>query len=335
MSLMTTVRRWFGRIGDLAPRSERPLVLGSTSLIDGSAFLPDGADGTTYLVPAIPTFQSFLVFLRCEMDAAAVEPLALTWLNGHATQAGRIEDIKRARTEVKVVARERALIADPTELIPLPRSRQESVRYRRATHVVVVRASAGEDPWTAMIAARSLADAISHALSGVVYDPETSRLRVLDPARIGGERSVASFVDVFAVRQDDGLLRLSTRGLTRLGVAELELEGVKDSQHELGKRIVLSVAERLVKDAASPGEDGAPIRVRLGHRVIHAEHFSSGAQPSKVDFAVALSVRSPADSQREEWFIRIAPPVGTMEKWLAEKQRALMPEVSTPSPAVS
>jgi len=251
-----------------------------------------------------------------------------SWLSTQSTgplRAGAESYLDQAWISVRIAPKE-ALPGPPVELLRYSGAGEaEQRRYRNATHVVGISAPDAVGPlrigfWSAVAGSR----AIASALDGVILDPELPRLEPLDthaaPLPDDPRISISEQTIVVCSTDSRGLDWITTKGLGKFGLPDLEIRDVPPDLGQPLRPVVIGMARYLVTQAVQAGaEAGVPAReLRLGpevHFVLEELAGGSGSekQPEPQGGArgwtlIRLESR-PAGSGRCA-FVRLVPPRG-------------------------
>ena len=141
----------------------------------------------------------------------------------------------------------------------------EERRYREATHAVVIEAHDLLLPprvglWAALAAARALASSLTGA---VILDPEYPRLLPLNVANEplpaeGHIRVVDHILIPYSTDPKTGLLWMTTKGMSRFGLPDLELKDVPPNLAPSLMPVINGVAQHLVESAMNHAQEVGP-----------------------------------------------------------------------------
>ncbi len=232
---------WFRRRRE-APSGRKPL-------------LPD-----EIFVPFVPVpLVGFTVY--CQLDPEntptpqELQYVVMHWLESHSSDIFRpllqeyvskgliIADL-RLREETHEPSEELVRAYNPGEL--------EERRFRNATHAIQITTADLTIPprvglWTAIAYARALASALP---GGVILDPEYPRLLSLTENRenipVDGRIRISEHILVpFSRNQESGLVWMTTRGMGRFGLPDLEFRDVPPHLANLLTPVLHGVAQWL------------------------------------------------------------------------------------------
>lgn len=190
------------------------------------------------------------------------------WLEQHAEEPLRAAIracVDRGLLSVDVQPRDR-LPTPPVELLRyLSAGEDEIRRFQDSTHVVLVGMPAAVLPphfglWGAIAAARATAA----ALDGVVFDPALPKLMPLtwpmEPVPAHGRVEVTEQIIIPFSVERHGLGWMTTKGMVKFGLPELEIRDVPPSVAEMLMTVVNGMARHLLARVARLEGAGAPPR---------------------------------------------------------------------------
>jgi uncharacterized protein YegJ (DUF2314 family) len=200
-------------------------------------------------------------------DPKQLKPVINAWVQTHAPEPfdqAIPEYIKRDLLQLAIVPRSE-MPDIPRDFLKYHGPTQAALqRFDRATHAAVLIAHEGNGPlhfgfWTLVAAARALC---SH-FEGVVFDPLLMRLEKLgwDEEHIPppGVFPIAEHIYIPYSIDRGGVVWMTTKGLSRLGLPELELRGVPPDLPPRLTPVINGMARRLIDclDAASLDQEAA------------------------------------------------------------------------------
>jgi len=198
----------------------------------------------------------------------------------------------------------------------------EKRRFRRATYVILIRTSDLLLPpraglWGVVGASR----AIAGALDGVSLDFEFPRLFPIDthdePLPADGRVAVVEHIVVPSSVDRRGLAWITTKGMSRFGLPELEVRDVPPNRVRALTDIVNGVAQHLVEASMAASVDAAAERrelvlapeIRLRLEEIYAAYGSEEPpEPEEGARGWTLFRLEYRPSRRHDSFLRLVPP---------------------------
>ena len=238
---------------------------------------PDPAEVVQIPLDAVPTFGQVVYFRLAPGDAPPREGellrLIRDWLDTYAH-----DPLREAISEfvesgmLSLFVHERATIPEPPDDLVRAYNPGESEerRFRDSTHAIVVGApdlitAPRLGLWSVVGAARAIASGLP---GGVVVDPEFPRLLPLSdlthPLPAAGRVRVSDHILVpYSTNDETGLLWVTTKGMARFGLPDLELRDVPPHLLSGLLPLVNAAAQRLVAAAmeyvgAWEGSDAPP-----------------------------------------------------------------------------
>lgn len=210
-----------------------------------------------------PTF-SLLVYCRYAADyqlpsEADAEEMVWNWVQDNTTdplKTAVISYFEQGHLSMELHERDN-IPAPPDALIrAFNPGEMEERRYREATHVVVIEATDLLLPprvglWATTAAARALAGGMA---SAVILDPQYPRLLPLsshaEPLPVDGRIRVVDHILVpYSTDPDTGLLWITTKGMDRFGLPEMEIKDVPPGLAASLVPVVNALGQRLVEGA--------------------------------------------------------------------------------------
>ena len=293
-----------------------------------------------------------------EVDCAAVvlfRPLDLlpsqkqlravigSWLDLHCAGPLRAPARAIAESSLRVEVRPRAQLPLASEELLLAQRplEDDAARLRAATYGVLLVArepNAGLRPahWTVVGAAR----AVAMHLGGVVFDPMSTRLVPSTRLELGvpdeGLLAVARHILVPWSLGDDGLVWMTTQGMGRFGLPELQVVGAPPNLASALQWLVNGVAQTLVHRllVATEGTGGPvdhlDVEENLPVDATAVAASAAGREPPsgsstvvRLRFTPELAGRARASRA----VVTLRPPAGAeqdMGRWLARALRELL-----------
>ncbi|GAB4464785.1 MAG: hypothetical protein OHK0029_34960 [Armatimonadaceae bacterium] len=216
-------------------------------------------------IPLMPSPSvSQMVFCRFGSESEIpnereAETAVENWIMEHSTEPLRAAVLAFFRQgNLGMELHDRGAIPEPP--VPLLRAfapgETEERRFRDATHVVLIEASdlllsPRVGLWTAIAAARALTEFLPGA---VLLDPEFPRLMPLEMAQEnlpenGYLRLVDHILIPYSQDSETGQMWMTTRGMARFGLPDLELHGVPPNLVSSLMPVLNGLAQRLTESA--------------------------------------------------------------------------------------
>ena len=207
---------------------------------------------------------------------------------------------------------------------------EESVLHAATAGVVVTGADVPAAPragyWATLCAAR----AVAAALGGVILDPSQRRIRPLDEAHEAPPRDarlvVSRHILVPTSRGDAGGAWMTTLGMDRFGLPNLEMLGVPEHLTRAANQMLNGVAQALIEGQEAHAQIEAPMELDVLE--LHAPHLARAlAQPLDLGGFCAVGLRLTTAEDREP-LVRLHPPEGPdadLAIWLVDATDALAP----------
>jgi uncharacterized protein YegJ (DUF2314 family) len=248
-----------------------PRVPAATGVSMRLPFLSDRAAAPVRVpLPDVVQIQYGVYFCPVERSVPGLEEvttLLTEWLQRHASEPLRSaigEAVSRGLLHVETHAT-CAVPAPPADLFRyLGAGEEEIQRFQQASDMLLIdmpdRVGApGIGLWGAAAAARAVAE----AMDGVIFDPELPRLLPLatrtQPLPAGGKVEVTEQIIIPSSVDRRGLGWMTTKGMGKFGLPELELRDVPPSVAEMLTAVVNGMARHLIaRTARLIGPDGPP-----------------------------------------------------------------------------
>jgi uncharacterized protein YegJ (DUF2314 family) len=200
-----------------------------------------------------------------------IRSLLELWLGDHASEKLRAAITAAAGSGLlRVESRDtRGAPAPPEALLRhLGAGAEEIRRFQEATHMVLVEmpervGTPFAGLWTATAAAR----AVARALDGVIFDPELPRLLPVaisaEPLPADGRVEVTEQIILPFSVDERGRGWMTTKGLGKFGLPELEIRDVPANLDEMLMTLVNGMARHLIARTAREVNGGRPARELL------------------------------------------------------------------------
>ena len=237
--------------------------------------------GPIRLKPEEPVAIDYVVLAQIDGDAPSPESLTEivgAWVPEHVGEpigphlTGWIE---RGLLQCLPIARQGGPPLPPVDLLRhFGVDDEQERRYESATHMVLLRSfDRLKPPRLGLWAARAAARAIAEEFTGVIFDPALLKLHPIDtidaPIPVNGGIHVTDHLVVpFSVNQK-GLGWITTKGMSRFGLPELEVRDVPPDLPNAIVPIVNGVAAALVRQVHGAGtiDSDKPMELQIGPEI--------------------------------------------------------------------